>query len=191
LGIRSFLAFELPPQIRHVLTDLFEEVRKAPLDVRWVRPEGIHLTVVFMGNVQEQDLSPMGERVGETCSRFGPFTMALKGMGCFPNNRNPRVLWIGMEGTLDRMSRFRNELQEGLLPFGIKEEKREFRPHLTLGRFKKPLKRSADLERLLFEHKGLTSHACSLNELVFFQSDLKPGGAVYTKLQSWPLTGNR
>jgi len=191
VGIRSFLAFELPPQIRYVLTGLFEKVKKTPLDVRWVRPEGIHLTVVFMGNVREEDLPLIGERVGEVCSRFGPFTLALKGLGCFPNNRNPRVLWIGMEGTLDRLSRFRDEVQEGLLPFGIKEEKRDFRPHLTLGRFRKPLKRSGELESLLSDHRGLTSPACSLNELVLFKSDLKPGGAVYSKLQSWPLTGNQ
>jgi 2'-5' RNA ligase len=191
VGIRFFLAFDLPPQIRQVLNDALEKVRKTSLDARWVRPEGIHLTVVFMGNVREEDISPMSEFIGAACSRYGPFTVALKGMGCFPNSRNPRVLWLGVEGTLERMSRFRDEVQRGLTPFGIQEEKRDFRPHLTLGRFKKPLKKSGDLEKLLSENRGLTSPACSLNELVLLRSDLKPGGAVYTKMQSWPLTGNQ
>lgn len=189
MGIRSFLAFDLPPQIRQVLGDAFEKVRKTSLDARWVRPEGIHLTVVFMGDVREEDLSPMGEFIGAVCSRYGPFTVALKGMGCFPNSRNPRVLWLGVEGTLERMSRFRDEVQRGLIPFGVQEEKRDFRPHLTLGRFKKPLKKSGDLEKLLSENRGLTSPACSLNELVLFKSDLRPGGAVYTKMRSWVLAG--
>ena len=191
MGIRSFLAFDLPPQIRQVLGDAFEKVKKTSIDARWVRPEGIHLTVVFMGDVREEDLSPMGEFIGAVCSRYGPFTVALEGMGCFPNSRNPRVLWLGVEGTLERMSRFRDDVQRGLTPFGVQEEKRDFRPHLTLGRFKKPLKKSGDLEKLLSENRGLTSPACSLNELVLFKSDLRPGGAVYTKMRSWPLSGNQ
>jgi 2'-5' RNA ligase len=191
VGIRSFLAFELPPQIRHVLSDVFEKLKKTSLDARWVRPEGIHLTVIFMGDTREEDISPISEFTGGVCSRYGPFTMALNGMGCFPNSRNPRVLWLGVEGTLERMSRFRDEMQRGLTPFGIQQEKRDFRPHLTLGRFKKPPKKASDLEKLLSENRGLTSPACSLNELILFKSDLRPGGAVYTKMRSWALSGNQ
>ena len=189
MGIRSFLAFELPPQIRQVLMDVYGNVKKTSLDVRWVRPEGIHLTVIFMGDVREEDISPMGELIGETCPKYGPFTMALKGMGCFPNSRKPRVLWLGVEGTLERMSRFRDEIQRDLIPFGIQEEKRDFRPHLTLGRFKKPPKTAGELEKLLSDYRGLTSPPCSLNELILFKSDLRPGGAVYTKMRSWHLSG--
>ncbi|HEX9910565.1 MAG TPA: 2'-5' RNA ligase family protein, partial [Desulfatiglandales bacterium] len=74
-----------------------------------------------------------------------------------------------------------------LSPFGIKEEERAFRPHLTLGRFKKPGKRQTELEQLLATYRDLASPACTLGELVLFRSDLKPGGAVYTKMLSWPL----
>jgi 2'-5' RNA ligase len=189
VAIRSFLAFELPPQIKEVLIDLFVKLKQSSLEVRWVRPEGIHLTVVFMGSVREEEISSINEVVGRVCSEYGPFTMTLNGMGCFPNNRNPRVLWLGVEGTLQRMSRFRDDIQRGLIPFGIKEEKRDFRPHLTLGRFKKPPKTTVGLEKLLLEYKGLTSPACSLNELIFYKSELRPGGAVYTMLRSWPLAG--
>jgi RNA 2',3'-cyclic 3'-phosphodiesterase len=191
VGIRSFLAFELPSQIREVLIDLFGKAKKTSLDVRWVRPEGIHLTVIFMGDVREEDIPAMAEFIGTVCSGYGPFTVALQGMGCFPNSRNPRVLWLGVEGSLERMSRFQNELQRGLAPFGIREEKRDFRPHLTLGRFKRPLKTAGGLEKLLAEHRGLTSPVCSLNELILFRSDLRPGGAVYTKMRSWLLAGNQ
>jgi 2'-5' RNA ligase len=189
MGIRSFLAFELPPQIRGILIDLYGKVKKTTLDVRWVRPEGIHLTVIFMGSVREEDIPAMGESIGAVCSRYGTFSIGLKGMGCFPNARSPRVLWLGVEGSLERMSRFKDELQKELNPFGIREEKRDFRPHLTLGRFKKPVKSPGGLEELLSEHRGLTSPSCSLNELILFRSDLRPGGAVYTKMKSWALSG--
>jgi 2'-5' RNA ligase len=191
MGIRSFLAFELPSEIKEVLTRVYGEVTRSSLDVRWVRTEGIHLTVVFMGDIEESDISPMGEQIGGVCSRYGPFTISLKSMGCFPNNRNPRVLWVGLEGDLERMSRFRDEIQRKLVPFGIREEKRDFRPHLTLGRFKKPGKKAAETEKLLLNYKGLTSPACSLKELIFFKSDLRSGGAVYTKMRSWALSGNQ
>ena len=191
MGIRSFLAFELPSQIRQVLLRVHDELKRSKLDVRWVRPEGIHLTVVFMGDVQEADISPIVKGIGEACLTYGPFPVALRSMGCFPNSRKPSVLWLGVESDLERMSRFRDDLQEKLLPFGIQAEKRDFRPHLTLGRFKKPGRSPAELEELLSKHRGLTSPVCPLNELILFKSDLKPGGAVYAKMGSWALTGDQ
>jgi 2'-5' RNA ligase len=188
MEIRSFLAFELPPEIKTMVTGVFEDCRRSRLDVRWVRPEGIHLTVVFMGNIKTDDLEDMGSEVGRVCSNFSPFQIALKGIGCFPNSRNPRVIWLGLDGDVDRMSRFRDRLQEQLLPFGIQEEKRPFRPHLTLGRFKKPSRDEGSLRKLMEKHEDLTSPVCTLDEFIFFRSELKPGGAVYTKMLSWPLS---
>jgi 2'-5' RNA ligase len=189
MGIRSFLAFELPEDIKQIVTRVSGEIRKSSLDVRWVRPEFIHLTVVFMGDIQSEQVSPMGESLNAVCTNHEPFRIFLKPMGCFPNSRNPRVIWLGIGGDLERMSRFRDDLQHALSPFGIKEEDRAFRPHLTLGRFKKPGKRQAELEQLLAKYGDLSSPACILDELVLFRSDLKPGGAVYSKTLSWRLAG--
>jgi 2'-5' RNA ligase len=189
MGIRSFLAFELPEEIKAIVTRVSGEIRKSSLEVRWVRPEFIHLTVVFMGDIESEQIAPIGESVSAVCSQHSPFTISLKPMGCFPNTRNRRVIWLGIEGDLERMSRFRDDLQHALSPFGIKEEERAFRPHLTLGRFKKPSKRQTELDQLLAKYKELSSPARTLSELVLFRSDLKPGGAVYTKMVSWPLSG--
>jgi 2'-5' RNA ligase len=189
MGIRSFLAFELPADIKTIVTRVSGEVRKSPLEVRWVRPESIHLTVVFMGDIESEQVPLMGGPLAAVCANYSPFKISLKPMGCFPNNRNPRVIWLGIEGDLERMSAFRDDLQTALAPFGIKEEERAFRPHLTLGRFKKPGKRQIELEQLLATYRDLSSPACTLCELVLFRSDLKPGGAVYTKMRSWPLPG--
>lgn len=188
MGIRSFLAFELPPDIKAMVTRVSGEARKSSLDVRWVRPEFIHLTVVFMGDIESEQVSQMENPLAVVCSNHRPFSISLKPMGCFPNSRNPRVIWLGIGGDLERMSRFKNDLEQVLLPFGIKEEERAFKPHLTLGRFKKPGKREPELERLLSTYRDLSSPVCALSELVLFRSDLKPGGAVYTKMLSWPLS---
>jgi 2'-5' RNA ligase len=191
MEIRSFLAFELPTDIKNTVDRVAGEVRRTSLNVRWVKVENIHLTVVFLGNVKVQEVEAIGKAAEEICTRYGPFDISLGGMGCFPNTRNPRVLWLGVEGDLERLSSFRDALQENLQPFGFKAEKRPFSPHLTLGRFKKQGKPDGRLHEILSAHKDLTTAICSLNELILFKSDLNPGGAVYTKMLSWAMAGKK
>jgi len=189
MDIRSFLAFELAPEMKEVLSRVSTQLRRSPMEVRWVRTEGIHLTMVFMGNVRQEDLEAMKGPLQGICARYGPFSVALKGMGCFPNARKPRVLWLGLEGDVKGMARFRDDLQKELRPFGIEEEKRAFAPHLTLGRFKNPARPEDQLERYLKEYADVNSPLCPLHELVLFRSDLRPAGAEYTRLGRFPLTG--
>ncbi len=189
MGIRSFLAFELPLDIKRIVSRVSGELRKSTLDVRWVNADNIHLTVVFLGSMKTEEIEAIGNAAQKVCLNYGPFHISLNGMGCFPNSRNPRVLWLGLHGDLERMSHLRDALQEGLKPFGVKQEKRAFRPHLTLGRFRKFKKGESRLDEYVLEYKDLKSPVCPLNELILFKSDLKPGGAEYTKLKSWALSG--
>lgn len=189
MEIRSFLAFELPQEIRRTVSQVSQDMRKSPLDVRWTRVENMHLTVIFMGNISTDQLEGIGKAVTQVCQRYGPYNIFLEGMGVFGGRRNPRVVWIGLEGDLERMSIFRDDLQKQLVPFGIKEEKRPFKPHLTLGRFRKGVNAGIDLNEILSRHQGVTSPQSALGELVLFKSDLKPGGPIYTKLNEWPLVG--
>jgi 2'-5' RNA ligase len=189
MEIRSFLAFELPPEIKKTVRQVSEAFRKTRGDVRWVRAGNIHLTVIFLGNVREEDIEGIGSAAGEVCRAFAPFEVALQGVGLFPDQRRPRVIWLGLGGDLERLSAFRDDLQEALGPFGVKREKRAFRPHLTLGRFKAKKKMPPPLVEGLREYRDLESPVWSLAELVLFKSTLKPGGAEYTKLASWKLTG--
>ncbi|RJR50170.1 MAG: RNA 2',3'-cyclic phosphodiesterase [Desulfobacteraceae bacterium] len=191
MAIRSFLAFEKPDEIKGIIEEVSAALGKSRLDVRWVKAGNVHLTMVFLGNMQEEDLEAMEEPVQEICSTFTPFAVALKGLGCFPHTRNPRVIWIGLDGEIERMGRFRDDLQRRLIPFGIKEEKRAFRPHLTLGRFNSVRKTDRELEGFLERYRDLRSPLCTLGELVLFKSELRRGGSIYTRLKSWPLTGSQ
>ena len=191
MEIRSFLAFELPEEIKKIIFHVSEEAKKFPLDVRWVKASNIHLTMVFMGNILMEHLEGISEAVSKACKMYGPFNISLKGMGVFSNRRNPRVLWVGLEGDIERMSYFRGTLQKSLKSFGVKEEKRQFNPHLTLGRFRKGSRPSEHLDDLLSRYQDLTSPVSTLEELVLFKSDLNPKGAAYTKLNIWPLLGKR
>ncbi len=189
MDIRSFLAFEQPKEIKGIIEEVSGELGQSHLDVRWVKPGNIHLTVVFLGSVPAENLTAMEQPIHEVCAAFSPFSIALKGLGCFPHARNPRVIWVGLEGDIERMAGFRDSLQERLVPFGIKEEKRPFRPHLTLGRFNRFRRTDPELEGLLERYRDLESPVCSLGELVLFKSDLRRTGSIYTKLKSWHLTG--
>ena len=189
MKIRSFLAFELPEEFKKIVSRASGEMKKSPLNVRWVKVGNIHLTVVFIGDMATEQLDPMGKNISEVCQEHAPFNIAINGAGVFSSRRNPRVLWIGLDGDIDRMAAFRDALQNKLKPFGIKEEKRLFNPHLTLGRFRKGAESGVHLEDLLLKYKDLASPERALRELALFKSDLKPGGVVYTKLNAWPLDG--
>lgn len=188
MGIRSFLAFELPPDIRSVVSRVSKEVRASRMDVKWVNVENIHLTIVFLGSVEEEIIHRMAGHIEKTCREYSSFDVRLEGMGLFPDIRRPRVIWLGLGGSIDRMSRFRDDIQEGLEPFGIKKEDRAFKPHITLGRFRNPGNHPG-LREITDGYRNISSPVCHVDELVLFKSELRPSGAGYTRLNSWALTG--
>ncbi len=190
MAIRSFLAFDLPDQVVRSVARISEELRKSSLDVRWVDPEKIHLTVVFLGEIEEARIEAIGGSVKGVCSHYGPFETAIKGAGYFGTARNPRVIWLGLTGDIERMGNFRDALQEALRPFGIKEENRAFRPHITMGRFRQGAKGGEELGRIISLYKDVESPRCSLTDFAFYKSDLKPSGPVYLVLGRWRLEGS-
>ncbi|RLB33479.1 MAG: RNA 2',3'-cyclic phosphodiesterase [Deltaproteobacteria bacterium] len=189
MAIRSFLALELPPEVQEALSGVWGKMRQTPLDVRWVKPSNIHLTVVFLGDVSPEGLARVKEVSEAVCARFGPFQVSVSGVGVFPGKRSPRVLWLGLEGDLKGMSRFREDLQDRLEPLGIRKEHRPFRPHLTLARFRKRAS-GADphLREVLARYETYRGPSCALKELSLYRSDLGPAGARYTRLAGWRLS---
>jgi len=191
MGIRSFLAFELPPEIRGQIGTVYKELQKIRMPVRWVKEENIHLTMVFLGSVSEDAIDEIKEKVPLVVKRFSTIRTMLNGVGVFPHWRKPRVIWVGLDGEVEKLSNLRDELQAELKVFGLREEKRPFRPHLTIGRFKGIVDRDEELKWVLDRYHDITSDLCYLNELILFKSDLKPGGPVYTRMATWPLKIDR
>lgn len=189
MAIRSFLAFEVPLDMKKDITGVLEDIRRSKLNVRWVKVDNIHLTVVFIGNIREEDLPEIRAAGDAVSSKYGPFYILLKGLGIFPNARRPRVMWIGLDGDIERISNLRDDLQISLETFGLKKEKRTFKPHLTIGRFRKPGRGDPPSEDILARYTEFRGAGSELDELILFKSELRPGGAVYTKLGSWKLSG--
>jgi 2'-5' RNA ligase len=187
MGIRSFLAFELPQEIKNEVVRISAAAKNSGLDAGWVKPDNIHLTMVFLGDMAERDMPDILSSKDNAVKGTTPFEISLSGMGLFPDIRRPRVMWLGLNGDTEGLSALRERLQSPLAVFNVEQEKRPFTPHLTLARFRRPLKDTGLLKRLIDKYSDITGPDGRLDELVLFKSDLRSGGSVYTKMHAWPL----
>ncbi len=132
---RLFIAVELTPAARRYAAEALRIFQEGlPFGVRWVRPEGVHLTLKFLGNVSNDAIPAIENGMSRAAEGICPFTVELQGAGCFPNSGRPRVLWLGLRGELERLITVQSRLEESLEALGVDREARRFRPHLTLGR---------------------------------------------------------
>lgn len=187
MGIRSFLAFELPPDIKNEVARISASLQKSGLDAGWVKPANIHLTMVFLGDMAERDMPAIISSIDNAMEDTTPFETGLSGMGLFPDIRRPRVIWLGLNGDMERLSALRDRLQAPLAVFGVEQEKRAFTPHLTLARFRRGLKDATLLKKLIDKYSDISGPEGMLDDLVLFKSELRQGGSVYTKIHTWPL----
>ncbi|NLA75129.1 MAG: RNA 2',3'-cyclic phosphodiesterase [Deltaproteobacteria bacterium] len=188
MGIRSFLAFELSEDIKNEIARISSAIKKTGLDAGWVKPGNIHLTMVFMGDMEEKNIPAIIASIDDAIKNSAPFEISMSNMGLFPDAARPRVMWIGLDTDRERLSAFRDRLQKQLSRFGVAQEKRPFTPHLTLCRFRRPVKDFSLLKRVISQYSPVSGTRARLDELIFFKSDLRQGGPVYTKIHAWPLT---
>ena len=187
--IRAFLALDPPEEILREIGRIQDRLRKLIHgDLRWVRPEGIHLTLKFFGDVPENAVADISAVAGPAAAAVGPFELAIGGTGVFPDPSRPRVVWLGMNGEVAQLATFQQGLERALREIGFPPEERPFRPHLTLGRIKSP-KGLTGLTEALEKEKTYTAGLFTASVLSLFQSELTPRGAVYTRLAVYPFTG--
>lgn len=188
---RLFIAVEVPAGALRALKTLQDELRRAAPDgaVRWVRPEGIHVTLKFLGDVPRDEIGGIQAALDEAVQGHAPFGLQAFGLGSFPNTRRPRVVWVGVEGAVRRLKALKRSVEETVSPLGYPSEDRSFEPHLTLGRVERSASRGA------LEAIGEMVDRSEVGELAGWQvdavslmrSELKPGGAVYTEVYRVPL----
>lgn len=187
--IRSFLALDPPEEVLREITAVQNRLRKLiEGDIRWVRPEGIHLTFKFFGDVSADDVANIATIVEKVVEGERPFSLAIGGAGVFPDPHRPRVLWLGMNGDVERLLVFQKGLDQALLQIGFPREERPFRPHLTLGRIKTS-KGLIGLAQALEAGEEYTAGRFIASGLSLMQSELTPRGAIYTKLKWFPFAG--
>lgn len=184
--VRLFIALILPDEIKRKLGTLIDDLRPRTATIRWVVSQNMHLTLKFIGERPEKDIEPIAAAIEEAVKGRGKFNVRVKKCGGFPNLRNPRVLWVGIEGAEPAIEMAR-EINKELVPLGIEADKRPFSPHLTLGRIKKKIK--PDLSPLASYMESLNFDAGStiLDRVALVKSTLTPGGPIYENLKVFEL----
>jgi len=184
--MRAFIAIDLPEGIHAELRRRQAEFRAVCPDARWTHPEGIHLTLKFLGEISDAQVAQVTDAL-TALERFEKFSIEVKGFGCFPDARRPRVFWAGLESppALARLAGFVEERMEKL---GFPREDRPFKPHLTLARFKDPRPQPA-LQRALEQISAAGPPELGrfeVSEFFLFESKLSPHGAEYRKVMRFP-----
>lgn len=185
--IRAFVALEIPAEVLRRLGDVSDQLDLLSLNGRRTRLEGIHLTLKFLGNISEEQVTDLESRLKPAAEAVGPFEVEVAGVGVFPHLTRPRVIWAGVRPS-GALTELQQQVESAVTEAGFEKEKRAFRPHLTLFRLKSTRNRD-NLVRYLSRSETPRFGKFQAREFHLFQSKLKPGGAEYSKLISWPLTG--
>ena len=191
--LRLFIAIPLPAPVREALADLQGQLAELapPRAVRWVRPEGIHLTLKFLGDVPAAQQRAIEGGMAQAAAGHAPFTLTVERLGCFPNVNRPRVVWVGVHGERDALQALRDAVEAAIAPLGYPPESRPFSPHLTLGRVSKSAS-AGEVAALGQALKGAQVDALgqiAVNGFSLVRSDLRPDGAIYTELAHVALQG--
>lgn len=182
--IRCFIAVDLEPQVRAGLRALIEEFARCKSDVRWVRGEGVHVTLKFLGWVEAPRLEPIHAAVAAAVGDRPALRVRARGLGAFPSLRRPRVLWVGLEG--DGLAPLAAAVEAAMQPLGFEPEKRGFTPHVTLGRVN-GMRGWSRVEEMFKTHLSDDFGESAVTAVVIYRSTLRPDGAIYTPLWTIPL----
>ncbi len=185
--MRTFIAIELPEEIKKQIEQLQAPLKRTDTFVSWVKPGNIHITLKFLGEVPEDKINEVFSATQKALEGTRKFTMSLKGTGVFPNLRRPRVIWIGTGSGEEELSIMAKRIEEEMERVGFPKEKRKFSAHFTVGRVKSP----RNIEKLmeLVESTDFQTEDIEVNEVVVMRSQLHPAGAIYTPLKKIPLAG--
>jgi len=179
--IRTFICIELPEGLKKKIGEIQAQLKHYSAGISWVRPQNIHLTLKFLGDVEEQRLPDLATAMGEIAARYSRFTLIPEGPGVFPHARSPRVFWLGIREDTGTLAHLQEEIEERLEELGFAREKRAFRPHLTIGRVR-PYRKPKELTPA-FLTIGFAADPFEVDHITLMRSDLKPTGAVYTPLR--------
>jgi 2'-5' RNA ligase len=186
--LRLFVAIDIPEELRSALGELMKSLRDTCRDSRWARLAGLHVTLKFIGETPSERVEELKSALKNIPPR-DPIAMSFRGLGFFPNASRPRVLWAGVEAGPD-LAALANAVEKALNPAGIQQEDRKFSPHLTLARFKESP--GVDALQVAIEKSGpLKFGGATATEVHLYQSVLKPGGAEYTRLATFSLSGSK
>lgn len=187
MGIRSFVAINLPSQVKERIDLVQKEWGALGPRVRWVAPENVHITLKFLGDVAEERVASIGDALGRVAAQVPPFDFTVTLFGVFPDLRYPRIVWLGIGEGADRVAALQLAVEAEMERLGLAPEKRAFRPHVTVGRMKSPRGRSILAELLQTDTR--IDEQVEVSEIFLMKSQLRPTGPIYSILRTVGLEG--
>lgn len=184
--IRSFIAVEIDPVNKQKLSSLISLLKQSNADIKWVNETQMHLTLKFLGNIEEKKVQQISAALKVIADNFSAFNMHFSKIGAFPNMTKPRVIWLGIDKGADSLKLLNSKIEDELEKIGIEKERRAYAAHLTLGRVKS-LKNISILANLINETNFEAQGETKIDELILFQSTLTPKGAIYTPISRFNL----
>jgi 2'-5' RNA ligase len=182
---RLFVAVRIAPEVAARLCRAQADLAPIISDIRWIQSESLHLTLKFLGRVDDARIPEIERSLQAGLAALPRFTVSCRGLGVFPAIRRPRILWAGLEG--GALAQLAAAAEQALEPLGFPREEREFKPHLTIGRWRETARGGDALRGELERWRHHDFGASAVDEAVLFQSVLNPRGAVYTALKVFPL----
>jgi 2'-5' RNA ligase len=187
--LRTFIAVDVGKPIRDRLVSLQERLAQTGAPVKWVETENLHVTLLFLGEVDERDVPAVCRAAADVCQVHAPISLAVEGVSCFGNPRRPRTLWVGLNSGAAEVCTLHDALEPPLLDLGCyRREERQFTPHITIGRVKSDRPNAAlanALTKLAAWHAGQVE----VREILVLSSELTSDGPIYTVLSRAKLNG--
>ena len=184
--MRTFVAIEIDESVRERIITLQDAMRKSAPRLRWSDPRRIHLTLKFLGEVDEARIDLIRGQLDRIAASTAPFTIAIRGTGIFPPSGPPRVVWIGVKDAAGALARCRDAVEAGIAPLGFPTEDRPYRPHLTLARCQDP-RAARDLPKIVSVQRDFDAGELLVRNVVLFKSTLTRQGPIYEPVSAHPL----
>ncbi|MBU3912059.1 MAG: RNA 2',3'-cyclic phosphodiesterase [Candidatus Omnitrophica bacterium] len=185
--IRAFIAIEISPASKLKISELIDQLKRSGSDVKWVNDTQMHLTLKFLGNIEQDKIPEISGALKDIASKAVVFQIIFSGIGAFPDINRPRVIWLGIEKGADNLKKLAGHIEDKMKNLGFTKEGRCYKAHLTLGRVRSQ-KNIQELAKNINETYAKTESTMKINRLILFQSTLTPKGAIYTLLQEFPLS---
>jgi RNA 2',3'-cyclic 3'-phosphodiesterase len=187
--IRTFLAVNISVAIRRRAVELQKKLRQSEVDATWTEPENMHVTMQFLGDVDDALIPEVCQRVISTAAAFAPFQMSLAQAGAFPSLGRPRTVWIGVDEGHQELVDLQFALQESLVEMRFPRERRTYKPHLTIARIREGGPRQQRLSELITHYEDFKTESCAVAEAIIFSSYLERSGPTYQVMGRAPLHG--
>ena len=185
--IRTFIAINISSELRKAFTVFIQELIKIGGDIKWAKPESIHVTLKFLGNLTVSRIEPVCEAIQKACEGFPAFRLKTDRKGAFPNLKRPRVFWVGLTRIGDdRLTGLQEMLEKALIEIGFDKEARQFHPHLTVGRVRSPRKMTEVTQRFMDYH--FPEIEFTADRVLIMKSELTAQGAIYAIQKAVRLT---